>query len=416
MTSTRSTPSPIRFSSIPHSSSAGVKAAIQLESGPRRAPTLETMVIPSYGVQRLTQQVVGDPRAVVGGGVEVVDAELAGAAQDGDRLVVVGWRAEDVGPGQLHRAVADAVDVVSGEGVAMGHGPHAALASAVQPGARCNMGVAPPPDAPRRAERLPALAPRAHHAGRRRSARRRQPAPHARPAPRGARRPRRRRRVLVHVARAGARHQGLAPGARRDRARPAPRRRRARHVVRARPRGAAAPGRQRRAGALRRADRARRRPAPASRLPARPADPRAGHQPRRRGRARRLRSPAARAPLDALPLVRRHAPGAARPSTWESTGRSIVARFRAEHARHAGEPEYEDAGRAAALPQRRVRASGGTRTTSPTASAAPRRSSTRSSGTLHFCHAQTIPTGAPDLRLTVYAPADEATRAILAAL
>ena len=37
-------------------------------------------------------------------------------------------------------------------------------------------------------------------------------------------------------------------------------------------------------------------------------------------------------------------------------------------------------------------------------------------GRLHFIHAQTIPTGAPDLRLTVYAPGDDATRAVLAAL
>ena len=37
-------------------------------------------------------------------------------------------------------------------------------------------------------------------------------------------------------------------------------------------------------------------------------------------------------------------------------------------------------------------------------------------GTLRLHHAQTVPTGAPDLRLTVYAPADAATRAALATL
>jgi MmyB-like transcription regulator ligand binding domain/Helix-turn-helix domain len=37
-------------------------------------------------------------------------------------------------------------------------------------------------------------------------------------------------------------------------------------------------------------------------------------------------------------------------------------------------------------------------------------------GTLRLHHAQTVPTGSPELRLTVYAPADAATRAALANL
>ena len=37
-------------------------------------------------------------------------------------------------------------------------------------------------------------------------------------------------------------------------------------------------------------------------------------------------------------------------------------------------------------------------------------------GTLRLHHAQTVPTGQPELRLAVYAPADEATRAALATL
>jgi transcriptional regulator with XRE-family HTH domain len=106
---------------------------------------------------------------------------------------------------------------------------------------------------------------------------------------------------------------------------------------------------------------------------------------------------------------------AERPGSWESTGRNIVARFRAEHARHAGEAEYEDL-----IAQLRAH--------SPEFEAwweahdvADRQRGTKTVehptlGTLHFCHAQTIPTGAPDLRLTVYAPADEATRKTLAAL
>jgi hypothetical protein len=37
-------------------------------------------------------------------------------------------------------------------------------------------------------------------------------------------------------------------------------------------------------------------------------------------------------------------------------------------------------------------------------------------GTLRLHHTQTVPTGAPDLRLTIYAPADAATRAALLTL
>jgi hypothetical protein len=104
-----------------------------------------------------------------------------------------------------------------------------------------------------------------------------------------------------------------------------------------------------------------------------------------------------------------------RTSTWEQTGRSIVARFRAEHARHAGEPEYEE--QIAMLREHSAQfaewwdahdiadAQRGTKTIEHA-----------ELGTLRLHHAQTIPTGAPDLRLTVYAPADEATRAILATL
>jgi MmyB-like transcription regulator ligand binding domain len=37
-------------------------------------------------------------------------------------------------------------------------------------------------------------------------------------------------------------------------------------------------------------------------------------------------------------------------------------------------------------------------------------------GTLRLHHAQTVPTGQPELRMAVYAPADEATRVALATL
>jgi transcriptional regulator with XRE-family HTH domain len=108
-------------------------------------------------------------------------------------------------------------------------------------------------------------------------------------------------------------------------------------------------------------------------------------------------------------------PPVPRPSTWEATGRGIVARFRAEHARHAGEPEYE-----ALVTLLRSRSAEFAEWWDAH-DVADRQRGTKTIehpelGTLHFCHAQTIPTGAPDLRLTVYAPADEATRAILANL
>ena len=61
-------------------------------------------------VQRFADQLVGDVRAVELGGVDVVDAELDGALQHRDRLVVIARRPEDAGPGQLHGAEADAMN------------------------------------------------------------------------------------------------------------------------------------------------------------------------------------------------------------------------------------------------------------------------------------------------------------------
>ena len=109
-------------------------------------------------------------------------------------------------------------------------------------------------------------------------------------------------------------------------------------------------------------------------------------------------------------------PGQARTNSGrERTARNMVARFRTEYARHAGEPAYEQF--IAELAERSPRfvqwwgehevtdTQRGTKTIEH-----PRL------GTLRLHHAQTIPTGAPDLRLTVYAPADAATRAALATL
>lgn len=109
-------------------------------------------------------------------------------------------------------------------------------------------------------------------------------------------------------------------------------------------------------------------------------------------------------------------PGDARENPGrEGTARNMVARFRTEYAQHAGEPAYEQFvadlrehsswftawwGKHEITDTQR-----GTKTIEhPTL------------GMLRLHHAQTVPTGAPDLRLTVYAPADAATRAALARL
>jgi transcriptional regulator with XRE-family HTH domain len=99
----------------------------------------------------------------------------------------------------------------------------------------------------------------------------------------------------------------------------------------------------------------------------------------------------------------------------EGTARNTLARFRSEYARHAGEPEYE-----AFLAQLRehsarfrewweehevIEAQRGTKVIEHP-----------QLGTLRLHHAQTVPTGQPELKMAVYAPADEATRTALATL
>ena len=99
----------------------------------------------------------------------------------------------------------------------------------------------------------------------------------------------------------------------------------------------------------------------------------------------------------------------------ETTARNTLARFRAEYARHAGEPEYEEFVAEIREHSGRVRewwdehevieAQRGTKVIKH-----PRL------GTLRLHHAQTVPTGQPELRMAVYAPADEVTRTALATL
>jgi transcriptional regulator with XRE-family HTH domain len=126
---------------------------------------------------------------------------------------------------------------------------------------------------------------------------------------------------------------------------------------------------------------------------------------------------------DHLPADRRHllwwllvepGPGGITPQR-AATARNTVGRFRAEYARHAGEPEYERflAGIREHSPQFRewwdehevIETQRGTKVIEHP-----------QLGTLRLHHAQTVPTGQPELRMAVYAPADEATRATLATL
>lgn len=99
----------------------------------------------------------------------------------------------------------------------------------------------------------------------------------------------------------------------------------------------------------------------------------------------------------------------------EATARNTLARFRAEYARHAGEPEYE--GFLAQIREHSplfsewwdehevIDAQRGTKVIEHP-----------QLGTLRLHHAQTVPTGEPELRMAVYAPADEVTREALATL
>jgi transcriptional regulator with XRE-family HTH domain len=101
--------------------------------------------------------------------------------------------------------------------------------------------------------------------------------------------------------------------------------------------------------------------------------------------------------------------------TWRETARNTLARFRAEHARRIGDPDFDELIEAlgecsadfrAWWPRHEVLAEQlGTKTVEH-----PRL------GTLRLHHLQSVPTSHPDLRLTQFAPADEPTRTALANL
>jgi transcriptional regulator with XRE-family HTH domain len=94
------------------------------------------------------------------------------------------------------------------------------------------------------------------------------------------------------------------------------------------------------------------------------------------------------------------------------TARGMLARFRAEHARRIGDPDF------AALVEWLERDSEEFRTLWPRHEVLTEQLGTKtiehpSMGTLVLHHLQSVPTSHPDLRLTTFAPADEATRAAL---
>ncbi|HEX5192834.1 MAG TPA: helix-turn-helix transcriptional regulator [Solirubrobacteraceae bacterium] len=109
-------------------------------------------------------------------------------------------------------------------------------------------------------------------------------------------------------------------------------------------------------------------------------------------------------------------PGAARDNPGrKGTARNVVARFRSEYAQHAGEPAYERFVAELTDQSPWFAQWWGAHEVNDT-QRGTKRIEHPTLGTLRLHHAQTVPTGAPDLRLTVYAPADAATRAALATL
>jgi transcriptional regulator with XRE-family HTH domain len=98
--------------------------------------------------------------------------------------------------------------------------------------------------------------------------------------------------------------------------------------------------------------------------------------------------------------------------TWEGTARNTLARFRAEHARRIGDPDF------AALVEWLDEASADFRAWWPRHEVLAEQLGTKhidhpELGPLELHHLQSVPTSHPDLRLTQFAPADAATRAAL---
>jgi transcriptional regulator with XRE-family HTH domain len=99
---------------------------------------------------------------------------------------------------------------------------------------------------------------------------------------------------------------------------------------------------------------------------------------------------------------------------WRDTARNMLGRFRAEHARRIGDPDF------AALVAALEGASDEFRAWWPRHEVVAEQLGTKTiqhpvMGVLRLHHLQSAPTSHPDLRLTQFAPADDATRLALAA-
>jgi transcriptional regulator with XRE-family HTH domain len=87
--------------------------------------------------------------------------------------------------------------------------------------------------------------------------------------------------------------------------------------------------------------------------------------------------------------------------TWEGTARSVLARFRAEHARRVGDPDF------AALADELAAASPEFHAWWEQHDVETDQAGTKTIRGVRYHHLQTTPTNAPDLRLTIYVPAAE---------
>jgi transcriptional regulator with XRE-family HTH domain len=98
---------------------------------------------------------------------------------------------------------------------------------------------------------------------------------------------------------------------------------------------------------------------------------------------------------------------------WESTAKHTLGRFRAQHARRPDDPSF------AALVEQLSEASPEFRAWWPRHEVIGEQAGTKTIehqqlGTLRLHHLQSTPTSDPELRLTIYVPADDATRRALA--
>jgi MmyB-like transcription regulator ligand binding domain len=99
---------------------------------------------------------------------------------------------------------------------------------------------------------------------------------------------------------------------------------------------------------------------------------------------------------------------------WEQTAKHTLARFRAQQARRPADPSF------AALIEALSEASPHFRAWWPRHEVVGKQAGTKTIehatlGTLRLHHLQSTPTSDPELRLTIYVPADEATREALRA-